>query len=255
MHKNINYEGHELKYFLTPNSWMNDEEFDSFYKKLEKVNQDSGCNFNYGIFENNADNKSKFSKLLVCIIERDGEPIGFFYNVMIDHSRPFIHLGLVIISHNLGIDLLAGPYIIANLIMHKKIGDFFISNISSTPKIIGGVCETYSDVWPSPFLDQSRPPNNEYKDLAIKLVDQYVKGFFCTDKIKFNPRRFILESPSAEMGFESNLRKLPRHGNMLINVFCQFWIDYSNNEDLVQIGKFDEKSISKYKNLVDLYLK
>lgn len=239
MNSIIPYQGYNLNYFYRPGIWADESTLKNLEEKLNKVNKDSGKNFNYGIFDQK-NKKNFYDNSIICVLEINNEPAGFFYNVILEYSDlNIVHQGLVLISKNIGENLLYFPYFKSNQIIREKIGDFYITSISSVPRIIGEIHNIFEDVWPSPYANSIKPPKKEYISIAERVFNDYVKKYFpFPEEISFNKRRFIIESKAKEMGFERDIRSLPRDARMEVNLFCQFWIDYSKNEDIIQVGYF-----------------
>lgn len=241
----INYKQYVLRYYYKPFFWMSSEELASLQSRLDKVNKESGKNFNYGIFDPK-NQESFYKNSMICIMELNGEPAGFFYNVIMEGEFKIVHQGLVLISKNVGENLLYYPYVQSNRLIWEQIGDFYISNISSVPSIIGQVSTTYDQVWPSPYLNLDRPEDKNYIVVCEVLFKNYVKKFFpFPEEISLNKKRFVISSKVKEMGFDSNFRNLSRHPKLEVNLFCQFWIDYEKSEDIIQVGRFTKQTIER----------
>jgi len=243
----IPFKQYILNYYYKPLEWMSQDELSHLQNQLDIVNKESGKNFNYGIFDPH--NRNNFYKnSMICVMELDGHPAGFFYNVIFEGELNIVHQGLVLISKNIGENLLYFPYVNSNKLIREKIGDFYITSISSVPSIIGEIHNIFDNVYPSPFVNQIKPPQKEYSQVALKVFEDYVKRFFpFPEEVSFNKRRFVIESKAKEMGFERDIRNLPRDSRFEVNVFCQYWLDYSKNEDIIQVGIFNQKTEEKNK--------
>lgn len=252
--KVLQYKGYTLSYFFKPGKFSDEKEIQEIENKLNIVNKESGKNFSYGIFDPK-NKKDFYDNSLICILEIDNHPSGFFYNVILEYSdMNIVHQGLVLISKNIGENLLYYPYVQSNIFIREKIGDYYITSISSVPSIIGEIHNIFDEVWPSPYTNLVRPHKKEYTIIAEKVFNDYVKKYFpFPEEVVFNKKRFIIESKAKEMGFERDIRNLSRDSRLDVNLFCQFWIDYSKNEDLIQVGYFGnnafEKNSQKIKDL------
>ncbi len=239
------FANYELEYLLQPGKWMGLAEMLNLKTRLDHVNETSGHNLKYGIFEPSIDhNKMKdfFTRCNFCVMFLEGEAVGFFYNVMLDEKTvPAIHAGLVMIARNQGVDLLRVPYAYMALLQRKEYGDYYYTNISSTPSIIGTFGDLFSDVWPNYRGNLIRPPNKQYVHVLSLLTKEYVDRYFPKDRIEIDQKRFVMRSPQKEMGFEQNPRKLSRYHKLEANLFCIYWLDYSKGEDIVQVGRVDFK--------------
>ena len=253
MLKIANYGPYTITYHLFPGKCLPRLELLDLHQRLLDMNIESGRNFKYGIFDH--DKNFAFKKefydniILATITNEKQECCGFFYNYLIPSPEggiPLLHQGLVVIYNNKGMDLLKIPYLYSNLLAHKFIKeDFFVSNISAVPLIIGTVSEIFEDVYPSIYCGDSRFPPLYYADYASLLYNHYVKKYF-PDGTIFDKKRFVLKSPLKEMGFGNSIRELPRHANWLHNAFSNCWIDLSQGEDILQIGKMTKKKTEDY---------
>jgi hypothetical protein len=90
---------------------------------------------------------------------------------------------------------------------------------------------------------------NKYYRRVLEIVfEAYVKKLFpFPEALTLDTKRFIVRSAAKEMGFERNIRNLPLAQNLLVNLFCDFWIDYAQNEDLFQVFQVDEETVDSIK--------
>lgn len=247
MKKEVKYQNYKITYYLFPGINEPPSELRKIHKKLLFMNKESGKNFKYGIFDPKTSFKEKvnfYKKIIVAIYETpQGELAGFFYNFHIEeNNKDLLHQGLVVIYKNSGLDLLMAPYLYSNILFYDYLKkDYYVSNISAVPSIIGIVSEIFDNVWPSFYSkDQRFPPNEDYKFFANKLYESYVQTYF-PDGTVFDKKRFVLKSPLKEMGFGLEIRDLPRHKDINHIIFSFYWIDLNKGEDIVQIGVMSKK--------------
>ncbi len=245
------YYQYDLNYYLQPGNWMDKCSLELVIEQLEKVRDLSGESLNYGILDQNLseDEKVNFLKNAnICILKDRGEPIGFFYNLVLrERPVPVIHAGLIVLAKNQGYDLIGYPYSFMTYLQFKKYGVHFYTNISSTPSIIGVFSDSFSGVWPSYKANQIKPPTKEYVPILGVLQEKYIKKYFKMNQCEVDKKRFVLRSGSKEMGFETDMKKLSRYHKPEVNYFCMFWLDYAKGEDLIQIGKVDLRAVIKIK--------
>lgn len=251
MKKKIQYFGYTITYYLFPGKNLEKTELVQIHQNILDMNVESGTNFKYGIFDHSKPfsfKKEFYDRiLLVTIHDESGRNAGFFYNFIIENQKnTLIHQGLVVIFNNKGVDLLKAPYLYANILLHEFFNkDFYISNISAVPLIIGTVSEIFSEVWPSATAEDLRFPPKQYIQLAELLQQEYIGKYFPEGTI-FDKKRFVLKSPLKEMGFGVKIRNLPRHPSLTHNVFTNVWIDLENGEDVVQIGVMSKKTYNDF---------
>ena len=255
MKKTVSYGDYNINYYVFPGKFLNKHDLLEIHQQLLDMNINSGRNFKYGIFDHDKTfifKKHFYDNIILAIIKnKEDEYCGFFYNYLVPESvslpSPLLHQGLVVIYNNKGKDLLKIPYLYSNLLMMEFLNkEFFVSNISAVPLIVGTVSEIFDDVYPSIYSDDVRFSPKEYGNYSQLLYDSYVKKYF-PDGVIFDKKRFVLKSPLKEMGFGLNIKELPRHANWLHNAFTNNWIDLNHGEDMVQIGKMTFKRKELYK--------
>lgn len=254
MKTEITYHNYKITYYLFPGQNLTKYELLDLHQNILDMNIESGRNFKYGIFDHDKTFifKKEFydSIILATIHDLQGKNCGFFYNILIPTSenKNLIHQGLVVIYNNSGVDLLKAPYLYSNVLMYEHLKeDYFISNISAVPLIIGTVSDIFDNVWPSIFSQDCRFPPVQYKEISSFLIKNYVSKYFPEGTI-FDKKRFVLKSPLKEMGFGSNLKDLPRHSNWQHNLFSDHWLDLTQGEDIVQIGLMSRRRYDEFIN-------
>jgi hypothetical protein len=219
---------------------MKSAELNWLKEEIQYINESSKRNLSYGILDPEISCTELiefFQSANICLIyDNTNEAIGFFYNVILQIIPDVvIHAGLVLITKNKGVDLLSIPYSYLSYYQWKEFGSYYYTNISSTPSIIGTFTDLYTQVWPSDKANQLKPPK-KYVEIAELVFKRYVEKYF-SGKNTFDKKRFVLTSKSKEMGFETDLRKLPRYPDQNVNLFCLYWLDYAHGEDLIQVGR------------------
>lgn len=244
--KKITYLDHELVYYYKPSIYAT-EQIDEIYKTLEFIN-DQSLKLNYGIFDKNNDINQTFSNVILCLMFKDEKPIGFYYDYIVEET--IIHFGLVVIIKNPGVDLVSAPRMFSILWLNNIIKkDYYGTFLTAIPKIIEAVSVIFPNAWPT-HESLHKINNKEYIYVINSVYKNYVKKFFpLPDQISLDERKFLLTSDAKEMGFERNIKNMPLARNILINLFCSFWIDYEKNQDLFQVVKIDQKTRDQIKIL------
>jgi hypothetical protein len=147
------------------------------------------------------------------------------------------------IAKNDGVDLMNASYIHLVHMQHRKYGKYFYTNISATPSIVGSFGDMVSNVWPYYRSNLLKPPSKEYLGVLSLLYREYISRYFPDEGIEIDSKRFVMRSPSKQMGFEQDLRKLSRHYSFQANLFCSYWLDYTKGEDMIQVGRVDFKCL------------
>lgn len=243
-HYLVRYYDYDLKYFVFPSQWMTDAELRELREMLCSVNRASKSPLNYGILADDVSESEKqefFSNAIVCVMLLQGKPVGFLYSIRIQQDPiKIFHVGLIQINQNTGIDLVKYSYASVLLIVYRIQGATYFTNITATPASVGIFFEMFSKPWPSHKASLIKPPSKKYVSIAMACYEKYVLKYFKDkDQLKFNKRRFILESTVEDHGFSTDFYSLSRHENLLVNLFCMSWINYQKGtEDLFQVGKF-----------------
>ncbi|MGC2778320.1 MAG: hypothetical protein WA418_22070 [Bradyrhizobium sp.] len=178
-----------------------------------------------------------FNALAVMQVERDGEP------------QQVIHLGLVMVDPDARGKGLSGVlYGLTTLLLFIRDGlrPKWISNVTQVPAVAGMVCETFSDVFPSP-LPQARQ-SFAHLELARGIMRAHRAVFGVGDEAGFDEDRFVITN--AYTGGSDALKKAfddaPRHRDDVYNGFCARELDYVRGDDLLQLGRIDLAAARRY---------
>jgi len=178
-----------------------------------------------------------FNALAVMQVERDGE------------TQQVIHLGLVMVDPDVRGKGLSGVlYGLTTLLLFVRDGlrPKWISNVTQVPAVAGMVCETFSDVYPSPLL-QARQ-SFDHLQLARGIMRAHRAVFGVGDEAGFDETRFVITN--AYTGGSDALKKTlddaPRHRDDIYNGFCARELDYVRGDDLLQLGRIDLAAARRY---------
>ncbi|UFZ03454.1 hypothetical protein LQG66_30205 [Bradyrhizobium ontarionense] len=178
-----------------------------------------------------------FNALAVMQVERDGE------------TQQVIHLGLVMVDPDARGKGLSGVlYGLTTLLLFIRDGlrPKWISNVTQVPAVAGMVCETFSDVFPSP-LPQARR-SFAHLELARGIVRAHRAVFGVGGEAGFDEERFVITN--AYTGGSDALKKTfddaPRHRDEIYNGFCARELDYARGDDLLQLGRIDLAAARRY---------
>ncbi|MGJ5129900.1 hypothetical protein [Bradyrhizobium sp. SZCCHNS3052] len=178
-----------------------------------------------------------FNALAVMQVERDGD------------SQQVIHLGLVMVDPEARGKGLSGVlYGLTTLLLFVRDGlrPKWISNVTQVPAVAGMVCETFSDVYPSP-LPQARQ-SFAHLQLARGIMRAHRAVFGVGDEAGFDEQRFVITN--AYTGGSDALKKTyddaPKHRDAVYNGFCARELDYTRGDDLLQLGRIDLAAARRY---------
>lgn len=243
-YKNQAYSFKNFKIIATmfPSESLSESEFKKLHEDVMLINQSTNLNLKYGVYSTDRtweDLKRIYSTMYVLILYKDDKPIGSSfanYLGMIGNTA-CIHSGLTIISQNPGYNVLYLMETMKSYFLQKTYGAHYITAVTTIPKIVETFSFIYSKTWPSPSSNLMLPPAN-YKTAVELLADKYIKVHFPNPQdAKINKKRFILKTNKRESGFSERFHELSKAKSLDFNLFCQCWINYENDEDLILIAK------------------
>jgi hypothetical protein len=207
----------------------------------------------YGIFSGDRECLSRAVVTVICE-EATGRPIAFnalsLMPVELDGEPAEVtHLGLVMVDPDQrGQGLSWVLYGLTALVLFARDGlrPKWISNVTQMPAVAGMVCETFSDVFPSPH-DGARQ-SFAHLQLARCIMRRHRAVFGVGGEAGFDEARFVITD--AYTGGSDALKKTfeaaPKHRDPKYEAFCARELDYSRGDDLLQIGRIDLAVARRY---------
>jgi hypothetical protein len=178
-----------------------------------------------------------FNALSVMSVELDGEP------------QQVTHLGLVMVDPDVqGQGLSWVLYGLTTLVLFARDGlrPKWISNVTQVPAVFGMVCDTFSDVFPSP--EAAARQSFAHLQLARGIMRDYRAVFGVGDEAGFDESRFVITD--AYTGGSDALKKsyevAPKHRDAQHNAFCERELDYGRGDDVLQLGRIDLVGARRY---------
>jgi hypothetical protein len=178
-----------------------------------------------------------FNALSVMRLELDGEPVDV------------THLGLVMVDPDVqGQGLSWVLYGLTTLVLFMRGGlrSKWISNVTQVPAVCGMVCDTFSDVFPSPQFEARQ--SFAHLQLARGIMRQHRAVFGVGEEAGFDEARFVITE--AYTGGSDALKKTydvaPKHRDERYNAFCARELNYDRGDDLLQIGRIDVAGARRY---------
>jgi GNAT superfamily N-acetyltransferase len=207
----------------------------------------------YGIFSGE---REKLSRAVVTLIseEATGRPIAFnalsIMPVELDGEPAEVtHLGLVMVDPDeRGQGLSWVLYGLTALVLFARDGlrPKWISNVTQVPAVVGMVCETFADVFPSPLPGARQ--SFAHLQLARGIMRRHRAVFGVGDEAGFEEARFVITD--AYTGGSDALKKTfesaPKHRDAQYEAFCVRELDYTRGDDLLQIGRIDLAGARRY---------
>ena len=170
-------------------------------------------------------------------VELDGQP------------TEVTHLGLVMVDPEVqGQGLSWVLYGLTTLVLFIRGGlrPIWISNVTQVPAVCGMVCQTFSDVFPSPQANSRA--SFAHLQLARGIMRRHRAVFGVGAEAGFDEARFVISD--AYTGGSDALKKsfdvAPKHRDEQYNAFCARELDYARGDDLLQIGRIDLAAARRY---------
>jgi len=207
----------------------------------------------YGIFSGE---REPLARAIVTLIreEATGRPIAFnalsVMDVELDgESQQVTHLGLVMVDPDVqGQGFSWVLYGLTTLVLFARDGlrPKWISNVTQVPAVFGMVCDTFSDVYPSP--DASARQSFAHLQLARGIMREHRAVFGVGSEAGFYETRFVITD--AYTGGSDALKKsydlAPKHRDEQYNAFCLRELDYARGDDVLQLGRVDLAGARRY---------
>lgn len=207
----------------------------------------------YGIFSGE---RERLARAIVTVIseEASGRPVAFnalsVMPVELDGQPTDVtHLGLVMVDPEVqGQGLSWVLYGLTTLVLFIRGGlrQRWISNVTQVPAVCGMVCETFSDIFPSP--QGSSRASYAHLQLARDIMRRHRAVFGVGGEAGFDEVRFVITD--AYTGGSDALKKsfdvAPKHRDERYNAFCARELDYARGDDLLQIGRIDLAAARRY---------
>ncbi|MGJ5178829.1 hypothetical protein ACQR16_27615 [Bradyrhizobium oligotrophicum] len=206
----------------------------------------------YGIFSGAREALAR--AIITLVSDANGRPIAFNALAVMQVARDgetqqVIHLGLVMVDPEARGKGLSGVlYGLTTLLLFIRDGlrPKWISNVTQVPAVAGMVCETFSDVFPSPQPEARA--SFAHLELARGIMRAHRAVFGVGDDAGFDETRFVITN--AYTGGSDALKKTydaaPKHRDDLYNGFCARELDYARGDDLLQLGRIDLAAARRY---------
>lgn len=230
-------------HYFNPGQVLNDLELKTMFNQLIEINEKKDQPIKHKLIDKTYSLetiRNIYRNVIVGILFVDDSPVGFLISpILLGLELNIVHAGLTVISKNHGDNLLGLLSLGLARVIAMKFKKAYVTNISSTPSILENFAKFTAKTWPDPDAKLTRAPKNYSKVFDI-LFDTYIYKYFENpDQVLKDKKRFVIQSSSKKMGFNTNLRQLSRSTNFKYLSFCFTWLDYEKEEDLVQIGVID----------------
>jgi len=249
------HEGLTTRIVESPGRTLSEDELERLVAQLRVVAGKTlpAGDLTYGIFSGE---RERLARAIVTLIseEASGRPVAFnalsVMSVELDGTPTEVtHLGLVIVDpdvHGKGLSWVLYGLTTLVLFIRGGLRPKWISNVTQVPAVCGMVCETFSDVFPSPQAGSRA--SFAHLQLARGIMRSHRAVFGVGEEAGFDEARFVITD--AYTGGSDALKKsfdaAPKHRDEQYNAFCARDLDYVRGDDLLQIGRIDLAAAGRY---------
>lgn len=183
-----------------------------------------------------------------------GRPVAFNALALTDvelGGRPIeiLHLGLVTVDPALrgrGLSELLYGFTCVLLFLRRQGRPLWVSSVTQVPAVVGMVAETFDDVFQTP--ERPTTPDFTHRFLARQIMARDRHVFGVGGDAWLDEERSVI--CNAYTGGSDDLKKtfeiVAGHRNSAYNAFCAKRLDYARGDDVLQIGRMNQKAASSY---------
>ncbi|TQI75250.1 hypothetical protein FHT98_3027 [Bosea sp. AK1] len=207
----------------------------------------------YGVFSGE---RERLSQSIVTLISETatGRPIAFnalaqMPLTLAGEPEQVTHLGLVMVDPEVrgrGLSWVLYGLTVLVLFVRGGLRPRWISNVTQVPGVVGMVCETFSEVYPSP--DPGSRQSFAHLSLARQIMRDHRHVFGVGPEAGFDEGHSIITD--AYTGGSDDLKKsfeqATHHREERYNAFCREKLDYGRGDDVLQLGRMDLAAARSY---------
>jgi hypothetical protein len=114
------------------------------------------------------------------------------------------------------------------------------------PAVVGMVCDTFSDVFPSPLSGARR--SFAHLQLARGIMAHHRAAFGVGEEAVFDEARFVITNSytGGSDALKKTFEAAPKHRGAIYNDFCAGELDYARGDDVLQLGRIDLAGARRY---------
>ena len=207
----------------------------------------------YGVFSGE---RERLSQSIVTLISETatGRPIAFnalaqMPLTLAGEPEQVTHLGLVMVDPEVrgrGLSWVLYGLTVLVLFVRGGLRPRWISNVTQVPGVVGMVCETFSEVYPSP--DPGSRQSFAHLTLGRQIMRDHRHVFGGGPEAGFDEGHSIITD--AYTGGSDDLKKsfeqATHHREERYNTFCRDKLDYGRGDDVLQLGRMDLAAARRY---------
>lgn len=240
--------GQQTRIIERPGAVLDDTELAALVEQLRTVAGRTLAQgaLTYGVFSGE---RERLSQSIVTLISETatGRPIAFNALAQMPltlngEPEQVTHLGLVMVDPEVrgrGLSWVLYGLTVLVLFVRGGLRPRWISNVTQVPGVVGMVCETFSEVYPSP--DPGSRQSFAHLSLARQIMRDHRHVFGVGPEAGFDEANSIITD--AYTGGSDNLKKsfavATKHRKPAYNDYCLAALDYGRGDDVLQIGVID----------------
>jgi hypothetical protein len=247
--------GLETRIVERPGAVLDDEALAALVATLRGVaarTLDEGA-LTYGVFSGE---RERLAQTVVTLITDKASGRAIAFNALAEMKVPLdgetqtvTHLGLVMVdpeARGRGLSWVLYGLTVLVLFVRGGLRPRWISNVTQVPGVVGMVCQTFSDVYPSP--DPGSRQSFAHLTLARRIMRDHRHVFGVGPEAGFDEARSVITD--AYTGGSDDLKKsfavATHHREERYNDFCRRELDYGRGDDVLQIGRMDLAAARRY---------
>lgn len=247
---------HSLEVYNCPGNYLNDSEFFKLNQEILSVAKE--CLDEIPEYQCLTGKREEYKRLIIAVARNEeGKMLGFCssYLFTLPSNEVILHLGLTCVrpegrkgglTHKL-----TGRVVKTYLFRYSLFRSSWISNVACVLSSLGNVALHFDEVYPSPFLDK---PSSGHMRVA-SYIDQFCRDeLYVPHSATYNAENFTFEnSVSGTMFEKSETDRTFHHRDQALTRFYSTRINFTNGDEILQIGKVSLMTFPKY--LIRSFLK
>jgi hypothetical protein len=238
-----------------PGRWMKPADLASLLEGLRAVVARSLAepSLEYGVLTGD---RRRLENAVITVLHdrRSGHPIAFNALTWLEvevrgHGIEVLHLGLVMVdpaARTQGLSWVLYGLTCLLLFLRNGLRPLWVSSVTQVPAVVGMVCETLAEVFPSP--DPGARRSFDHLVIAREIMRHHRAAFGVGAEAGFDEDRFVITD--SYTGGSDHLKKpfeaAARHRIEAYNEMCRVQLDYRRGDDFLQIGRFTMAGARNY---------
>lgn len=240
--------GQQTRIIERPGAVLDDAELAALVEQLRTVAGRTLAQgaLTYGVFSGE---RERLSQSIVTLISDTATSRPIAFNALAQmpltlngEPEQVTHLGLVMVDPEVrgrGLSWVLYGLTVLVLFVRGGLRPRWISNVTQVPGVVGMVCETFSEVYPSP--DPGSRQSFAHLSLARQIMRDHRHVFGVGPEAGFDEGNSIITD--AYTGGSDDLKKsfeqATHHREERYNTFCRDKLDYARGDDVLQLGRMD----------------